>query len=783
MKVSYNWLQDYFDKTLPVPEKLGELLTIHAFEVESIEKKGDDSVLDVKVLPDRSHDCLSHKGIALEVGFLANIPVKPKMRDIGSISLPESNVLKIEVENSKICKRFSALVMENIEVKDSPDWLVNRLEAIGQRSINNIVDATNYVMFAFGQPLHAYDRDLLKETDGGWKILVREAREGESLTALDNKEYKLDIGELAIVDGNSDLILGIAGVKGGKACEISKCTKHIILEAANFDPILIRKTSKRIGLRTDASVRFENEITPELTTTALKAVSDLIFKIAGTDETQVEGLVDAYPQPAALYKLGFSLSEVQGLIGIDISYNEVEDILVRRGYEFKFIEPSDLLVKLSPKFIGVPYKLGASILRDAPRFFDCSSLVSYLYAQVGISIPRMTVDQLVFGENISKDDLDPGDLVFSNSGVGKIHKESIEFMPGVQFPEGVDHVGIYMGDGIVIHTSRPAGVVVEENLNDSSSFDNPVGYRRFPALQETRYVISVPAERLDLRLKEDFIEEIGRVYGYKDLKSRPIKPFFEKVNIDSSDFYSNVLRKFFAEHGYSEVITYAFQKKGDVEIQNPLASDKAFLRSSLSDGLGEAFALNARNADFLGLVEVKIFEIGNVFTNEGEHLAVAFAGGGVEEIKRKISELNIALDFKTENKVSEANFSLAIKTLPQPSADQKVSVSDIATAEDSVRFKPFSQYPVVLRDIAVFVPEADDHNEIIEVVKSESDGLLMNYRLFDTFTKDFPEGKKTSYAYRLVFQSFEKTLSDDEINPIMERVTGILNSMSGWQVR
>ena len=167
---------------------------MHAFEIESIEKVGEDSVLDIKVLPDRSHDSMSHRGIALEVALLSGIQIKDEIRNLPQESALESNVLKVEVQDTKLCKRFSALVMENIEVKESPVWLKDRLMTIGQRSVNNIVDATNYVMFSLGQPLHAYDRDLLKEEGEGWKIVVRTAEEGESLTVLDGKEYALTAG-------------------------------------------------------------------------------------------------------------------------------------------------------------------------------------------------------------------------------------------------------------------------------------------------------------------------------------------------------------------------------------------------------------------------------------------------------------------------------------------------------------------------------------------------------------------------------------------------------------
>ncbi len=776
MKISYNWLQDYFEETLPTPEKIGELLTMHSFEVESIEDKGTDTLLDIKVLPDRSHDCLSHRGIALEVSIHANLRIKEEKDRNKSIDAPESNVLKVEVLEQGLCKRFSSLVIENIEVKESPAWLKERLSTIGQRSINNIVDATNYVMFALGQPLHAYDRNLLSESGEGWQIVVRKAKEVEHFTALGNKEYKLTPDTLVVADGVSGSVLGIAGIKGGKASEITKDTKHIILESANFESVNIRKTAKRLGIRTDASVRFENEITPELTTWSLKMVADLIRDIAGTGETRIEGIVDIYPRKANLFKAGVSLSQISEVLGITISQKDVEKILLDRGFTFAYIYPQELIVKSAPQYIGVPYKHGASVLFDAPNYFDCSSFTAFLCAQVGVSIPRMSVDQMVFGDAIEEKDLLPGDLVFSNSDNGKIFYESIEWQKGTIVEEGVDHVGLYMGDGLVIHATRKTGVVVEEKISKSESFKKVVGYRRVLSA-EPRFVVTVPVERLDLRIKEDLIEEIGRIYGYENVHAKPITPWSYPVLIEKNQYYTDMLRSFFVGAGYSEVITYAFRCSGEVELANPIASDKAFLRSNLTFGISEALTLNTHNVDLLGLSNVHIFEIGNVFTKGGEYTAVAFAGGKSDEVIQKLKNLGVEPHFKEHEGVFEANLSDSLATLPE--------VHDYVSHEELVdtKFQAYSPYPVVLRDIAVFIPEGQDKQGIIQVVKAEAKGLLANYMLFDTFTKSFPEGKKTSYAYRLVFQSMNKTLSDEEIHPIIERATQILNEKDGWQVR
>jgi len=780
MKISYNWLSSYFDSPLPQPTEVGSLLTNHAFEIESIEQFEKDFVLDIKVLPDRAHDCLSHLGIAKEVSALSRIPLKNEFLVSKTLSVPESNIFRVEVTNSKACPRFSALVIEHVEVRESPVWLQDRIRAIGQRPINNIVDATNYVMFATGQPLHAYDLELLTKTEGGYKILVRNASDGETLTALDNKMYTLSNDTLVIADGNTDTPLGIAGVKGGKASEITSKTKHIVLEAANFEPIQVRKTAKRLGQRTDASVRFENAITPELTEHALATITDLIMDIAKTDSIQVEGFCDVYPRKQNPYTVGVSVLEVQKTLGIDISKSEIENILNQRKFDWKEVTPQDEIVKQLTVYIDAPYKIGASVSFDAPHMFDCSSFVSYICTQVGHSIPRMSVDQFVFGNLVQAHELQIGDLVFSNSGEGTIHTESVEWMKGTLVSEGVDHVGMYAGDGFVVHATRKKGSVTREKVSESESFKRIVGYRRVLS-DEQRYVVTVPSERLDLRMKEDIIEEIGRTYGYQTLQAKPITVSQEKVINPNSVEYGNIIRNVCIEHGFSEIYSYAFRNTGKVELMNPVAQDKSFLRASLSDALTVILDQNKKNSDVLGLTDICIFEIGTVFSDTEEHISCAYAVSNIkhaETIQQKIHDaVGLGFNWVQQGNVFETNIEAGIVQLQSP--EKNYVYSDTR----SYAYKPFSLYPVIVRDMAVFIPEGKQGALVVDTVQSVAGDLLVRTRLFDTFTKEFPEGRKTSYGYRFVFQSKEKTLTDEEVNAIITKASQILHTIEGVTVR
>src|SRR3989338_3142166 len=209
MLVSYKWLQSYFGEKLPAPEKVAELITFGFAEVEGIEKKGSDTILDVKVLPDRACYALSHRGVAYEVAAITGF--KQKVFNWPQPIVTQTKLLEVRVEAPELCSRYMARVVENVTAKEQP-WVREHLEAIGQRSINPIVDGANIVMFDMGQPLHAFDAD---KVDG--KIIVRRAKKSEKIITLDNREVLLDESVLIIADETSPL--AIAGIKGGKKAE------------------------------------------------------------------------------------------------------------------------------------------------------------------------------------------------------------------------------------------------------------------------------------------------------------------------------------------------------------------------------------------------------------------------------------------------------------------------------------------------------------------------------------------------------------------------------------
>jgi phenylalanyl-tRNA synthetase beta chain len=476
MKYSYHWLQEHLDKPLPQLDELVRTVTIKSFEVEGVEEYAatGDTILEMKVLPDRAHDALSHRGMAREVAALFGLPRKERVL---SETKTDSSVSKVEVAvlAATLCPRYIGVRVDGIVVAPAPDDIAAKLTAIGGRSINNIVDLTNFVLFDIGQPMHAFDA---AKVAGG--ITVRSAVAGESMTTLDGKALSFDGTELVIADDEG--VLALAGVKGGKKAEVDNSTTSIIFESANFDPTLTRRTSTKHGIKTDASKRYENGMTSEFALEGMQLALSELVKIMPS--ARISTMTDVYPNPEkSEYKITITITEINSLLGSQMSRTALDEVLERLGFHY--------------------------------------------------------------------------------------------------------------------------------------------------VANAEEYVVSIPNERLDLRIKQDLIEEIGRNYGYD--KIDPALPKLSRKGVPHKRLhYANKVRNFLVEQGYSEVFTYSFAPKGEgeVEVLNPVGKDRPFMRSSLFPGIGRALASNFYNSSLLELEDIKIFEIGNVFTPEGERMRLAIGAMG-----------------------------------------------------------------------------------------------------------------------------------------------------------
>ncbi|MGQ0507496.1 MAG: phenylalanine--tRNA ligase subunit beta [Myxococcaceae bacterium] len=283
----------------------------------------DDTVFELNVTPNRP-DALSHLGVARELAVLSKIALKLPQASLKEGSGKASDKVKIRIDDPERCRRYIGRVVENVKVGPSPAWLTQRLQACGVRSINNVVDVTNYVLLEYGQPMHAFDLDNL----AGSEIVVRKATKGEKLTTLDGKERTLDVDDLLICDRDVPQVL--AGVMGGAKSEVSEKTTRVLLESANFQPASIRRSSKRHALHSESSHRFERGVDVDAAPLALERAAELLAELAGG--IVLQGKIDVYPEVLAKKKVALRFARIGEVLGVDVPADESKRILTSLGF-------------------------------------------------------------------------------------------------------------------------------------------------------------------------------------------------------------------------------------------------------------------------------------------------------------------------------------------------------------------------------------------------------------------------------------------------------------------
>lgn len=486
MKVSRAWLQTYFDKPLPSAEAITDALTFHAFEIEEV----DGDVIDVKVLPNRAADCLSHRGIAKELSAILDTPMKSDpLRE--PIPVPEKTVLSVEIEDPKKCLRYMGALIKGVKVGPSPQWLKAAIESVGQRSINNVVDATNYVMLNIGQPLHAFDAMKLTQKDGTYAIGVRSAKVGEKITTLSHEEFTLDPSIAVIADTNADEAIALAGIKGGASAEVTAQTTDLIVESANFDGTTVRRAAQKLKLLTDASVRFQNRPSPELAAYGMRDVLKLIVDIAGG---KVVGVTDVYPTRPESARVSVTLSEVNGILGSSFNAGDVADVFKR---------------------LTLPTEIGGDTFMVTPPF-----------ERTDLTIPEDLVEEV--GRIIGYDKVPAVELPTLSTSPDQARYRGIERMKDQLIEQGFTEVSTQSfakeGDIVLanpLDKAKPAlRVSLEENLADALAKAKQYaplvlapGER--PKLFEVGTVFPKEGEHLELRMSER-VKEWGEAAGAVD---------------------------------------------------------------------------------------------------------------------------------------------------------------------------------------------------------------------------------------------------------------------------
>lgn len=835
MKFSHAWLEELSGVKMK-PEIMAELLSLHAFEAQVGEKKAKDTILEVDILPNRASEGYSHVCVAREIAALKNRRFKlPILKVQEDKKMKAQDILGVNVKDTKLCPRYCARVISGVKIKESPEWLKKRLIVLGLNPINNIVDATNYVMLEMGQPLHAFDADKI---NGSTKkeIIVRTSKKGEHVTTLSNQKIELPFGSLVIADAKK--ILAIAGIKGAVGAEITSKTKNIILEAANFKGEHIRAVSKAIGIDTDSSVRFSKNLSSELAAIALERVAFLIKKIAGGKI--YSGVIESYPRKLVPAKVFFPFERITELLGATISKNDAISVLNRLGFEARAIniyKKIPELIEFSKKFIGKKYKYGASTTFDAPELFDCSSFVKYLYRHIGFELPRTSIEQAEIGRKVSLDKLLPGDLVFTDGS--KAHSNNRL--------KDIGHVALFIGDGKVIHASGDAKKVVIGSLRDVANAKKFRVARRpiDDSYDKDALEITVPATRFDMWQAAslgsvvwrdvDIIEEIGRIFGFQKIK--PIMPqnILMPVFVSEGFQWKKVLENLFSSLGFSEIYTFAVYGEKDLDVfsikqsdlivlQNPLSEEVKYLRHSLIPGIIKAAYSNLKNFS-----EFKLFEAGSVYQwgtgKKYEHEKNMVAGAIVSSRKAEVlfyemkgmlesifqqAGINEVWFDEVQNSINKKNnawWSLAhtaeIKSgddvlgffgvvdsglLSRVGIDKSIVAFEInfeaflKYATQDKRYREIPKFPSIVRDISILAPDNVKIDDMLNSIETAGGVLLEDTDIVDIYEGDEMEEGMQSVTFRMVFRSKERTLQDKEVNAIVDKVQKTVKEQ-GWHIR
>ncbi len=395
MKISYQWLQEFVDIDILglEIEDVGNALTMVGLAVDVIEEFEDDYIFDVDVTTNRV-DCLNHLGVARELAAQFRL----KLKKPNFLPLPYDQTraggfpIEVSIEDSDLCPRYAARVMTDVAVGESPQWLRKRLESVGQRPVNAIVDVTNFVLFEIGQPLHAFDYHLLADS----KIVVRRGRQGERLETLDGTVRHLDDSMLLICDGDKPVAIG--GVMGGADSEISEASKTVLLESAYFEPSSIRRTARKLGLSTEASYRFERGGDPGLQVSALNRACSLIAEISGG--TCVSPVIDENPverKPQVLTLRGKRIAQV---LGTPVPTEDVQTIF--SCLEFQPEEETEGVFRVEVPSFRRDVELEADLVEEVARHYGYERIPSHYPAATGVGryadtekIDRLLISTLV----------------------------------------------------------------------------------------------------------------------------------------------------------------------------------------------------------------------------------------------------------------------------------------------------------------------------------------------------------------------------------------------------
>ncbi len=676
MKIPYDWLKEFVDLNEPAA-KVAEAISMSGTEVSSV----SGNVIEVDILPNRG-DCLSVIGIAREVCAALDKKMKPQKIALKESSEPVSKYASVEVKDADLCPRYMARVIRGVKISDSPSWMQKRLLDAGVRPINNIVDVTNYVMMELGQPLHAFDLDLLE----GAKIIVRRAQSGEKVTTLDGVERQLSKDDLVIADAKK--AVAIAGIMGAGNSEINPGTKNILLESAFFSPVSVNRTSKNLKIRTEASVRFERGVDLAGVQSALDRAAALMAELSGG--SAAKGSVDVKSGERKPASVKLRLSRVSKVLGIEIPKQKAVSLLKNLGFEVRE-SGADLDVT-------VPSWRAGDIEREIDLIEELARL--HGFDKIG--------ETFTFIRTESAED----DKVLSALKKERLLKQrlaSLGFLEAKTY--SMTGETLFKKAGLDISSAvKVANPLIEEMTHLRTSI--------IPGLLEAaQYNINRGAANAALF-------EVGAVF------SKNAAGLKEK-QVVSGLLYGSVL-------------------KGIVE-KDRIKEDFYFLKGIVDDIF-----------DLYGACCMEYLPSADIRITEGKGAEIFYKGGKIGFVGEVKGAISANFDMHKPVYVFEISMDHLNSVVPETSRNLELT-----------------KFPSIRRDIAMYIPAGLTHEDIEELILSEGGSLIEMVELFDRYAgKD-----KTSLAYSVIYRSKEKTLTDEEVNFVHEKILSALENNLKVEIR
>ncbi len=714
MNISYNWLRELTNTSL-APRELAERLTMLGLAVEGVHEAGDDYVLDVDLTSNRP-DCLSHLGVAREVAALENLRVRlPESKPKPVAQLAEE-FASVNILDADLCPRYAARVVRGVKIAPSPDWLVKRLEAIGQRAINNVADITNYVLHEMGQPLHAFDLAKLEKS----RIVVRRAEPGEKLKTLDGVERELDTQMLVIADAVRAVAL--AGVMGGEDSEISDATEDVLIESAYFNPDSVRRTARILGMRTEASNRFERGTDYAGVLRAQERCVALICELAGGVAT--ENAIDVYPRPLQQPIVSLRPERVEALTGLRVPTAEIERILTGLG----FAECA-----------------AASTSEDAWSFRDGipEEMPVNLYSQMSFVAPTWRVD-IEIEEDLVEE-------VARHTGYGKIATE----LPA----SGI--AGEYQPSELKKRAMRQALL--------ACGFDEAVNFSFIDAAHDGMFEL-VPAYAKESKREDSFVSLSNSIIeGATRMRPTLLAGLLESVRHNFN-------------HGTRDVRLF---ETGRIFASAPKGGDLPLERESLAlvatgGATEENLAGAPREIDFydlkgalesvvaaMNLLPLGFDEATVRHLREGQTAAISLSDGKQIGYIGRLAEA-VAGDYKFKQSAYVA----------------EVDLTDLLEAtEATVLYTPLSRFPTVTRDISLLVARRVTLANLLQAARDEAVEHCREAKLVGTYEgANLPEGKR-SVTLRLEYRADDRTLRDEEVDRMHTHIVGALEEKFDAKLR